>query len=72
MKKMKVDLTHHDINLIYSCQDSKVTSYYLWMRNAPVKLISCLLENNKGLGNEFLIISMTGMTGSIASFEMGS
>ena len=72
IKKMNMDLTHHNINSIYICQDSKVIGYYLRMGNTPVRLISCLLENNKGLDNEFLIISRIGTTGSIASFEMGS
>ena len=54
---MNMDLTHHDINWIYSCHDSKVTNYYLWTRNTPVILISCLPKNNKGFSNDFLIIS---------------
>ena len=72
IEKMNIDLAHHNINSIYICHDSKVIGYYLRMENSPVRLISYLLENNKGLSNEFLIILRIGTTGSIASFEMVS
>lgn len=41
--KMGVNLTHHDINWIYSCQNNKEMRYYLKTRVPSVRLISCLL-----------------------------
>ena len=45
-EKVNVNLTHHDINW-----------YHLKTRVLTVRLISCLLESNKGMGKDFLIIS---------------
>ena len=56
-EKMGVALTHHDNNKVYSCQDSKDTRFYLRTRVPTVRLISCLPETNKGLDDDFLIIS---------------
>lgn len=55
--KMGVSLTHHDINWIYSCQNNKEMRYYLKTRVPFVRLISYLLETNKGMARDFLIVS---------------
>ena len=55
-EKMGINLTHHDINLICSCQNNKEANYYLKTWVPAVRLISCLLEMNKGMGDDFLII----------------
>lgn len=55
-KKMRMALTHHDINWVYSCHDSKNLGFYLRTRVPAVRLISCLPEMNKGLDEDFLII----------------
>lgn len=54
---MGVDLTHHDINWACSYQNSKETGYYLRIRAPLVSLISCLSGCNKGLDENFLLIS---------------
>ena len=55
--KMGVSLTHHDVNWIYSCQNSKETRCYFKIRVPAVRLISCLPETNKGMDEDFLIVS---------------
>ena len=56
-EKMGINLTHHDINWIYSCQKNNKANYYLKTRVPIVRLISCLLETNKGMDKDFLIVS---------------
>ena len=55
--KMGINLTHHDKNWVYSCQRSNKAGYYLKTRVPIVRLISCLSETNKGMDEDFLIIS---------------
>ena len=55
--KMGVNLTHHDVNWVYNCQHLKSMGYYLKTRVLEVSLISCLLESNKAMDQDFLIIS---------------
>lgn len=54
---MGVNLTHYDVNWVYSCQISKDMGYYLKSRVPAIKLISCLLKTNKGIEKDFLIVS---------------
>lgn len=56
-RKMVVNLTHHDVNWVYNSQYLKDTGYYFKTRVPLVRLISCLLESNKGLDQDFLIVS---------------
>ena len=56
-KKMGVNLTHHDVNWVYNCQHLKSKGYYLKTRVLKVRLISCLPDTNKGMDQDFLIIS---------------
>ena len=56
-QKIGVNLTHHDVNWVYNCQYLKDTGYYLKTKVPLVKLISCLPESNKGLDQDFLIVS---------------
>lgn len=56
-EKMSVNLTHHDVNWVYNCQLLKSTRYYFKTRVSKVRLILCLLESNKGMNQDFLIIS---------------
>lgn len=55
--KMGVNLTHHDVNWVYSCQNGIDTRYYIRTRVLAVRLISCLPETNKGMDEDQLIIS---------------
>jgi len=56
-EKMGINLTRHNINWIYSFEKNNKANYYLKTRVLAVRLISCLLETNKGMDEEFLIIS---------------
>ena len=56
-EKMGVNLTHHDVNLVYNCQHLKNQGYYLKTKVPEVRLISCLLDTNKGMDQDFLIVS---------------
>ena len=56
-RKMETNLTWHDVNWVYNCQKRKKTSYYIKCRVPSVRLISCMLESNKGMDEDFLIIS---------------
>ena len=56
-QKMGVNLTYHDINWVYNYQYLKDTGYYLKTRVSLVRLILCLPESNKGLDQDFLIVS---------------
>ena len=51
--KMGVNLTHHDVNWVYNCQNSKETRYYFKTRVASVRLISYLPDTNKGMDEDF-------------------
>ena len=50
-------LTHHDVNWVYNFHHLKGQGYYLKSRYPEVRLIQCLLESNKGLNKDFLILS---------------
>ena len=56
-RKMGTNLTCHDVNWVYNCQKGKDTGYYFRCRGPFVRLISCILELNKGMDKDFLIIS---------------
>ena len=50
-EKLGIQLTHHDMNWVYSCQKGvdgrwRGRGYYLKTSVPAVRLISCLLETN--------------------------
>ena len=55
-RKIGVNLTHHNVNWVYNGQYLKDIGYYLKTRVLLVRLISCLLESNMGLDQDFLIV----------------
>ena len=55
-EKMGLNLTHHDVNWVYNLNHLKGQGYYLKTRHPEVRLISCLLDSNKGMNKDFLII----------------
>ena len=55
--KMGLGLTHHDVNWVYNLHHLKGKGYYLKTRQPKSRLIQCLLESNKGLNKDFLIVS---------------
>ena len=56
-EKIRLRLTHHDVNWCYNLQNLRGKSYYMKTRDDRVRLIQCLLESNKGLNKDFLIVS---------------
>ena len=54
--QMNLRLTWHDITNIYECH-SLARGYYLKSRSEEVRLISCLPKSNKGLKDDYLVIS---------------
>ena len=53
---MNIGLTWHDVVPMYECH-SLSGGYYLKSRFDKVRLISCLPKSNKGMKNDFLIVS---------------
>ena len=53
---MNLGLTWHDVVHLYECH-SLFGGYYLKSRSDEVRLISCLLKSNKGLKDDYLVIS---------------
>ena len=56
-ERMSLNLTHHDVNWIYNLHHLKGHGYYLKSRYPEVRLIQCLPTSNKGLKEDFLILS---------------
>ena len=54
---MGLDLTWHDVAWMYECHLLADSGYYLKFRSSEVRLISCLPKSNKGMKDDFLIIS---------------
>ena len=56
-KKLRSKLTKHDINYIYSFQDSKTSGFYVKIRHGKVRLISSLPDFDKETEGDYLIVS---------------
>ena len=54
--KLRLRLTHHDVNWCYNLQYFKGKTYYMKTRDERVRLIQYLLESSKGLNKDFLIV----------------
>ena len=65
-EKIGLNLTHHDVNWVYNLHHLKGQGYSLKTRYPEVRLISCLLNSNKGMNKDFLIIQESGMMDSPA------
>ena len=63
-EKLGLNLTHHDVNWVYNLYHLKGQGYNLKTRYPEVRLISCLLNSNKGMNKDFLIIQESGMMDS--------
>ena len=55
-KRLRLNLTEHDINYMYSFQDSKTSRYYFNIRHREVRLIFGLLNFNKEIEGDYLVI----------------
>ena len=56
-ERIGINLTHHNINWVYSCQRNNEAGFYLKTRVPAIRLISCLPEMDKGMDEDFLIVS---------------
>ena len=56
-KQMGLDLTWYDVVWMYECHLLADSGYYLKSRSSVVRLVSCLPKSNKGMKDDFLIIS---------------
>ena len=54
---MNLRLTWHDIVHMYECYSLATTGFYLKSRFDTVRMVSCLPKSNKGLKDEYLIVS---------------
>ena len=70
-ERMGLNLTHHDINWIYNLHHLTGKGYYLKSRYLEVRLIQCLLDFNKGLKKDFLILSREWHNGLPCSMREG-
>ena len=55
-EKIRLRLTHHDVNWCYNLQYLKGKTYYMKARDERVRLIQCLPKSSKGLNKDFLIV----------------
>ena len=55
--QMKLGLTWHNVVHMYECHSLASAGYYLKSRFNVVRLISCLPKSNKGLKDDYLVIS---------------
>lgn len=56
-KRLRLNLTEHDINYVYSFQDSKASGYYFKIRHGEVRFISGFLDSNRETEGNYLVIS---------------
>ena len=54
--QMNLGLTWHNVTYLYKCH-SLAGRYYLKSQSDEVRLISCLPKSNKGLKDDYLVIS---------------
>ena len=54
--QMNLDLTWHDVAHLYKCHTLS-GGYYLKSRFNEVRLISCLPKSNKGMKDDYLVVS---------------
>ena len=56
-RHLGLGLTWLDVVHMYECRTKKGSGYYLKSRSDIVRLISCLPKSNKGMKDEYLIVS---------------
>ena len=56
-EQIGLGLTWHDVVHMYKCHKLTSAGYYLKSRSDIVKLISCLPKSNKGMKDDYLIVS---------------
>ena len=56
-EQMGLGLTWHDVVHMYECHKLSDTGYYLKSQSDVIRLISCLPKSDKGMKNDYLIVS---------------
>ena len=56
-EQMGLGLTWHDVVHLYECHKLGGAGYYLKSRSDVIRLISCLPRSNKGMKDDYLIVS---------------
>ena len=56
-EQLGLGLTWHDVVHMYKCHKLSGAGYYLKSRSEVVRLISCLPKSNKGMKDDYLIVS---------------
>ena len=56
-ENMGLGLMWHDVVHMYECHKDAGAGYYLKSRSKDVRLISCLPKSNKGVKDDYLIVS---------------
>ena len=57
-ERIGLNLIHPDVNWVYNLHHLTGQGYHLKSRYPKIRLIQCLLEYNKGLKKDFLIMSL--------------
>lgn len=56
-RRLHLNLTEHDINYVYSLQDSKTLGFYFKTYHGEVRLISYLLDSDKESEGDYPLIT---------------
>ena len=56
-EQMGLGLTWHDVVHMYECHKLVGIGYYLKSQSEVIRLISCLPKSNKGMKDDYLIVS---------------
>ena len=64
-KRLGLKFIKHDINFIYSFQDSKTFRFYFKIQHREVRLIFCLLDSHKEIEGDYLIVPRNWYPGGI-------
>lgn len=64
-KRLGLNFTEHDINYIYSCQESKTSKFYFKIRHGEVRLILGFPDSDKEMEGDYLIMSGNWYPGRI-------
>ena len=56
-EQIGLGLTWHDVVHLYECHKLGGAGYYLKSRSDVIRLISCPLKSNKGMKDDYLIVS---------------
>ena len=68
---LKLGLTWHDVVHMYECHSQADEGFYLKSRSAIVRLISCLPKSNKGMKDDYLILSSPWSDGLPCPTKLG-